>query len=57
MVLYFLWKKRNRKAGDSGRMNETYTKVKGKWYYLYRAIDSLGLTLDIWLRIKHLRFL
>lgn len=24
--------------------------MKGKWHYLYRAIDLLGLTLDIWLR-------
>lgn len=51
-VLYFLWKKSNRKVGDSWRMDETYIKVKGKWYYLYRAIDSSGLTLDIWLRKK-----
>lgn len=31
-------------------MDETYIKIKGKWYYLYRAIDADGLTLDIWLR-------
>lgn len=49
-VIYCLWKKRNRSAGDSWRMDETYIKVKGKWPYLYRAIDSAGLTLDIWLR-------
>lgn len=30
-------------------MDETYIKVKGKWHYLYRAIDSSGITLDIWL--------
>ncbi|CAD5902899.1 transposase (fragment) [Carnobacterium maltaromaticum] len=48
-VLYFLWKKSERKAGDSWRMAETYIKVKGKWDYLYRAIDSSSLTLDIWL--------
>ncbi len=51
-ITYFLWKKRNRMAGDSWRMDETYIKVKGKWHYLYRAIDSSGLTLDIWLRKK-----
>ena len=33
-------------------MDETYIKIKGKWHYLYRAIDSDGLTLDIWLRKK-----
>lgn len=33
-------------------MDETYIKIKGKWHYLYRAIDSEGMTLDIWLRRK-----
>lgn len=51
-IVYFLWKKRHRTAGDSWRMDETYIKVKGKWHYLYRAIDSSSLTLDIWLRKK-----
>lgn len=27
-------------------MDETYIKIKGKWYYLYRAIDSTGKTVD-----------
>lgn len=49
-IVYCLWKKRIRTAGDSWRMDETYIKVKGKWHYLYRAIDSSGITLDIWLR-------
>lgn len=49
-MIYCLWKKRNHSAGDSWRMDETYIKIKGKWHYLYRAIDSSGLTLDIWLR-------
>lgn len=29
-----------------------YIKIKGRWHYLYRAIDADGLTLDIWLRKK-----
>lgn len=41
---------KNKSVGDSWRMDETYIKVKGKWHYLYRAIDSSGMTLDIWLR-------
>ena len=49
-IIYYLWKKRNKSVGDSWRMDETYIKVKGTWHYLYRAIDSSGLTLDIWLR-------
>ena len=26
-------------------MDETYIRVKGKWVYLYRAVDSSGATL------------
>ncbi len=33
-------------------MDETYIKIKGRWHYLYRAIDGDGLTLDIWSRKK-----
>jgi len=28
------------------RVDETYLKVKGRWCYLYRAIDSAGATID-----------
>lgn len=31
---------------DSWRVDETYIRVKGKWKYLYRAVDSTGSTLD-----------
>ena len=27
-------------------MGETYIKVKGKWHYLYRAVDKSGDTID-----------
>ena len=27
-------------------MDETYIEVKGAWAYLYRAVDSLGQTID-----------
>jgi putative transposase len=27
-------------------MDETYIKVKGEWYYLYRAVDKTGQTID-----------
>jgi IS6 family transposase len=30
----------------SWRVDETYVKVKGRWRYLYRAIDKDGTTLD-----------
>ena len=51
-ILYHLWKKKNRQSFYSWKMDETYIKIKGKWHYLYRAIDADGLTLDIWLRKK-----
>src|SRR6266446_7568676 len=28
------------------RVDETYIRVKGKWVYLYRAVDSTGATID-----------
>ena len=35
-----------RPTNDSWRVDETYIEVKGKWKYLYRAVDSQGNTLD-----------
>ncbi len=36
-------------TNDSYRVNETYIKVKGKWKYLYRAVDSIGNSIDFML--------
>jgi IS6 family transposase len=33
-------------TNDSYRVDETYIKVKKQWYYLYRAVDSTGQTID-----------
>jgi transposase, IS6 family len=33
-------------TNDSWRVDETYIKIHGEWYYLYRAVDSAGNTLD-----------
>jgi putative transposase len=40
----FHWRKRS--VWVSWRMDETYIKVKGQWYYLYRAVDKTGQTID-----------
>jgi putative transposase len=37
---------RKRPVWVSWRMDETYIKVKGQWYYLYRAVDKHGQTID-----------
>ena len=34
------------RAPDRWRVDETYIEVKGAWTYLYRAVDSLGQTID-----------
>lgn len=33
----------------SWRLDETYVKVRGKWTYLYRAVDKRGDTIDFYL--------
>lgn len=38
--------RRKRPVWVSWRMDETYIKVKGEWYYLYRAVDKHGQTID-----------
>ncbi len=39
-------------AKGSYRIDETYIKVKGKWKYLYRAVDPKGQTIDFMLSAK-----
>jgi transposase-like protein len=40
------WSRYARKVGTSWRVDETYIKVRGRWRYLYRAVDKQGLTVD-----------
>jgi putative transposase len=37
---------RKRPIWVSWRMDETYIKIKGQWYYLSRAVDKMGQTID-----------
>ena len=39
----------HRPQSASWRIDETYIKVRGKWAYLYRALDKLGNTIDFYL--------
>ncbi len=43
-------RKRRGRAGVSWYLDETYVKVAGRWYYLYRAIDRDGTLIDSMLR-------
>ena len=36
-------------TNGSWRVDETHIRVAGAWTYLYRAVDSMGATLDFWL--------
>lgn len=56
------FRQRKRPVGGSWRMDETYISVRGKWKYLYRAVDKSGDTIDFLLTAKRdrkaaLRFL
>ena len=41
------WNRFAVKAGRSWRVDETYVKIKGRWTYLYRAVDSGMLRLQL----------
>ncbi len=41
-----------RPSNGSWRVDATYVKMKGRWMYLYRAVDSRGQTIDFLLAAK-----
>jgi putative transposase len=41
--------RRKSATSSSWRMDETYIQVKGRWTYVYRAVDKFGKTLDFML--------
>jgi putative transposase len=46
------FRKKKKSVGTSWRMDETYIKIKGKWCYLYRAVDKENNTIDFLLTEK-----
>ena len=46
------FRQRKKKVHSSWRMDETYIKLKGRWVFLYRAVDKYGATIDFLIRKK-----
>ncbi|QIP94566.1 integrase (plasmid) [Serratia fonticola] len=46
------FRRHKRPVGRRWRMDETYIKIKGRWKYLYRAVDTSGQTIDFLLAAK-----
>ncbi len=46
------WNRFGSPVGRSWRVDETYVKLRGRWVYLYRAVDRTGKTADFRLSAK-----
>jgi putative transposase len=51
-LLELKFRKRKKKTGSSWRMDETYIKIKSRWVYYYRAVDTDNQTIDFYLSEK-----
>ncbi len=40
------WHQYAQSVGTSWRVDETYIKIRGKWAYLSRCVDTMGHTVD-----------
>lgn len=40
------WSRFAAPTGSSWRVDETYVRIRGRWAYLYRAVDASGKTVD-----------
>src|SRR3712207_3682169 len=38
---------RRHTVGDRWQIDETYVKVRGRWRYVYRALDQFGKVIDV----------
>jgi transposase-like protein len=48
-LLELSFRKRKKKVRGSWSMDETYIKIKGQWFYYYRAVDTDNNTIDFYL--------
>ncbi|WP_339757289.1 IS6 family transposase [uncultured Hoeflea sp.] len=53
-LIFDRFNRRKRSVTGKWHADETYIKVRGQWMYRYRAIDSVGDTVDSWFSQQNL---